>query len=181
MRDFIRFIFMSCLMMGVGKERGGVGLRNHHDRTGWCLGFRSEHQHFHPAQRRAGEFQGTPDATELTADTGTINHTTDDMTATGNVILRRDGTVWKAERLDYNFKTKAVSSVQFRTGSLGYFMRGQAMDGNQTKGVYQAKGIQFTTDDVDTPAMFIRAKEVEVAPGDYIIFRNATLYIGKCR
>ena len=182
MRDFIRFIFMGCLLVGVDNV-SAAKIGDYEITTIGPDGVLDFDPNTNTSTLRNGvrvNFKkGTPDATELTADTGTINHTTDDMTATGNVILRRDGTVWKAERLDYNFKTKAVSSVQFRTGSLSYFMRGQAMDGNQTKGVYRAKGIQFTTDDVDTPAMFIRAKEVEVAPGDYIIFRNATLYIGK--
>ena len=100
---------------------------------------------------------GKPEAAELTSDSATLNQKTGNVVATGNVILRREGTVWKAARLDYNFRTKNVASVQFRTGSLSYFMKGAKMTGNQTNGVYRASDITFSTDDSEKPAMFIKA------------------------
>ena len=52
---------------------------------------------------------GTPEAAELTAENATLNDKTGDVVATGNVILRREGTVWKAERIEYNFLTKRIT------------------------------------------------------------------------
>ena len=121
---------------------------------------------------------GTAEATELTSDSATLNRKSGNVVATGNVILHREGTVWKAERMDYNFRTKNVASVQFRTGSLSYFMKGAKMTGNQTNGVYRASDITFSTGDFEKPAMFIKAKSVEVVPAEHVIFRNATLHIG---
>ena len=46
---------------------------------------------------------GTSEAAELTSDSATLNQKTGNVVATGNVILRREGTVWKAARLDYNW------------------------------------------------------------------------------
>ena len=107
---------------------------------------------------------GTPEGTELTAENATLSNKTGNVVATGNVIIRREGTVWKAERIVYNFRTKHVASAQFKTGGLAYFLKGASMDGNQTKGMYRAKDILFTTDDVENPSMFIKAKEVTVVP-----------------
>ena len=63
--------------------------------------------------------KGAPDAAEMTSDSGTLNRTTGDIVATGNVILRREGNIWKAERMEYNFRTRNIKSAQFRTGNLG--------------------------------------------------------------
>ena len=122
---------------------------------------------------------GTAEATEITSEEATLNGKTGEVVATGNVIMRREGTVWKAERIEYNFKTKRIASAHFKTGGLAYFLRGVSMDGNETKGVYRAKSVVFTTDNVENPSMFIKAKEVTVAPGDFIEFKHATLHLGK--
>jgi lipopolysaccharide assembly outer membrane protein LptD (OstA) len=121
---------------------------------------------------------GTPEAADLTSDSVTLNQKSGNIVATGNVILRREGTVWKAERLDYNFRTKKVATAQFRTRRLAYFMKGAEITGSQTNGVYQASEIIFATDDLEKPSMFIKAKSVEVIPGEHVIFRDATLHIG---
>ena len=123
--------------------------------------------------------QGQPDAAEITTDNGTYNHLTQQMTATGNVVLRRDGNIWKAERMEYDFKTRNIKSAQFRTGNLEFFMHGENLTGNTTNKVYTAKNATFTTDDVAKPSMVIKAKEVEIVPGEHIIFRNASLHFGK--
>jgi len=128
---------------------------------------------------RATYKPGTPDATEVMAQNATLNAKTGDITAVGNVVLRRDGTVWRAERMEYNFRTKNVSSAQFRSGGVTYFLRGGSMKGDDGKGVYRAKDVLFTTDDVEDPSMFIKAKEVTVAPGDFVAFKHATLHLGK--
>ena len=125
--------------------------------------------HYHPGQT---------DAAEMTSDSGTFNHESRHITATGNVVLRRDGNIWKAEQMEYNFKTRNITSAQFRTGNLEFFMHGENLTGNTTNKVYTAKNATFTTDDVAKPALVIKAKEVEIVPGEHIIFRNASLHFG---
>jgi len=51
---------------------------------------------------------GTPEAAELTANNATVNQKNGSVVASGNVILRRDGTIWKSERIEYNFRTKNI-------------------------------------------------------------------------
>ena len=121
----------------------------------------------------------TPEAAELTADNATLNQKSGSIVASGNVVLRRDGFIWKSERIEYNFRTKDIEAVQFVSGNLETFIKGESMTGNKTNGVYQVKNTIFTTEDNKKPNFYIKAKEVEVAPGQYAIFRGATFYAGK--
>jgi lipopolysaccharide assembly outer membrane protein LptD (OstA) len=56
--------------------------------------------------------QGTSEATELISDQATLNPKSGDVVATGNVELRRDGKVWTAKRMVYNFQTKIIQNDQ---------------------------------------------------------------------
>ena len=122
--------------------------------------------------------EGTPEAAVLSSNNAILNQKSGNITATGNVILSREDTVWKAERLEYNFRTKNVTSAQFRVGKMAYFIKGAKMTGNQTNGVFQASEIIFSAEDSEKPSMFIKAKSVEVVPGEHVIFRNASVHIG---
>ena len=122
---------------------------------------------------------GKPEAAELTANNATINQKNGSVVASGNVVLRRDGLIWKSERIEYNFRTKNIKAAQFVSGNLGAFIKGEGMIGNKTNGVYRAQNTIFTTEDSKDPDFYIKAKEVEVAPGQYAIFRGATFYAGK--
>ena len=123
--------------------------------------------------------EGQPNAAELTADKATLTQATGEVTAFGNVVLRREGMIWKAERLDYNFKTKRVKSAHFRGGNLSMFFKGEQMDGNKTDGFYTARNVTFTTDDNPKPDYYIKAKKVHIVPGEKIEFYGASLYAGK--
>ena len=57
---------------------------------------------------------GKSEAAELTANSATINYESGRVVATGNVILNRDGAIWKSERIEYNFRSKQIKSAQFR-------------------------------------------------------------------
>ena len=102
---------------------------------------------------------GHPDAAELTSNEATLTQATGEVTAVGNVILRRDGLTWRAERIDYNFKTKRVKSTQFRSGNSQIYFSGEQVDGNTTAGFYTARNVTFTTDDIHNPDFYIKAKK----------------------
>jgi lipopolysaccharide assembly outer membrane protein LptD (OstA) len=123
--------------------------------------------------------EGKPDAAELTSNEATLTQATGEVTAIGNVVLRREGMVWKAERIDYNFKTKRVKSAQFRGGNLNVFFKGDQLDGNKTAGFYTARNVTFTTDDNPNPDYYIKAKKIHIVPGERIEFYGASLYAGK--
>ena len=122
---------------------------------------------------------GTPGETVLTSNSATLKQKSGEVIATGDVNLHRDGVVWKSERIEYNFRTQNIKAAQFISGSLKTFIKGESMIGNQTNGVYRAQNTIFTTNDNNNPDFYIKAKEVEVAPGEYAIFHGATFYVGK--
>jgi LPS-assembly protein len=122
--------------------------------------------------------EGQEDAAEMTAREATVTQATGEVVATGNVILRREGLTWRAERIEYNFKTKRIKSAQFRGGNLSAFFKGEAMEGNQTAGHYTARNVTFTTDDHPRPDYYIKAKKVHIVPGEKIEFFGATVHAG---
>ena len=121
----------------------------------------------------------TPDETVLTSNSATLSQKSGEVIATGNVKLRRDGVVWKSELIEYNFRTKNIKAAQFISGNQKTFIKGMNMIGNQTNGVYLAQNTLFTTEDNNNPHFYIKAKEVEITPGQHAIFRGATFYAGK--
>ncbi len=122
---------------------------------------------------------GSSDETVLTGRSAILNQKTGKIIATGDVSLRRGEVIWASERIEYNFRTKEISGAQFASGNLKFFIRGETMIGSRTNGVYLAKNTVFTTDDNKNPDYYVKASEVEVAPGEYALFRSATFYLGK--
>ena len=122
---------------------------------------------------------GSPDETVLTSNSAVLNQKSGLINATGNVFLRRDGVVWASERIEYNFRTKIIKAAQFSSSNLKFFIKGENMSGNRTNGVYRAENTVFTSDNYSDPDFYIKAKKIEVAPGEYALFRGATIYAGK--
>src|SRR5581483_7121353 len=75
----------------------------------------------------------------LIADRATANHDTGDVTADGHVRLEQNGMLWVGEHLDYNFKTRRMSSQQFRTGHPPAFAEGQNLHGDVSNQTYLAE------------------------------------------
>ncbi len=115
----------------------------------------------------------------LTARNATLNQRTGEITAEGDVRLERQGVVWLGKSLQYNFITGKVIARNFKTGQPPFFVGAEAVVGDTKAGIYAAANGMLTTDDVAKPGYSIRAKSIVVVPGEYIMARNAVLYLGK--
>jgi len=115
----------------------------------------------------------------LTAKKVTVNQNTGEAVAEGDVRVEHGGQLWSGDTARYNFKTKQISGENFRSGQVPYFVRGEALAGDQNAGVYAVGHGLMTTDDYAAPGYSIHARTVVVVPGDYIEARGATLYLGK--
>ena len=82
---------------------------------------------------------GTPEETELTADSATVNQKSGSAVASGNVILRRDGAIWKSERIEYNFRSKQIISAQFRSATMAAFIQGESIFGERESGIFHRR------------------------------------------
>ena len=115
----------------------------------------------------------------LHADRMKLDMQTGDCAAEGRVRLEREGRIWEGAQLKYNFKDHRVTGTDFKAGQPPYFLKGDVLVGNTDAKVYVLAEGFGTTDDVEDPGYRIRASSVVVAPGDYIEFENAVLYLGK--
>lgn len=117
------------------------------------------------------------DAT-LTADTATLNQNTGELMAEGNVRLERQGMVWTGSSIHYNFITGKIIAQNFRGGQVPFFVGARALVGEQKTGLNVGAKAFVTTDDLAEPGYSVRARTIVLAPGEYILAKNATLYLG---
>lgn len=104
------------------------------------------------------------------------------VSAEGNVrIYKKDGTIWKGDRIRYNLKTEEMEAdnMQF----VDYPLVGEASaiktEGGLEKMSYRAQGNMFSTENLERPGFKIKPKVIEYEPetGRYVM-RNATVYAG---
>ncbi|MCS1407442.1 MAG: LPS-assembly protein LptD [Verrucomicrobia subdivision 3 bacterium] len=115
----------------------------------------------------------------LSADRITLDQISGQVTAEGSVTLQRDGQAWSSEQLEYNFLTRAMDAVDYRTGKSPFFAAGTSVIGSSDASSYTATDAYLTTDDVKNPNHRIRAKRIKIVPGRYFSAWNATVYAGK--
>src|SRR5258708_35854298 len=79
-------------------------------------------------------YQGTV----LTAKRLRVNQTTGEAQAEGDVRIQREGQLWTGERIVYNFKTRQMSSDQFKADHSPFFVDGQELHGDEATDTYSA-------------------------------------------
>jgi LPS-assembly protein len=122
--------------------------------------------------------------TALTADSVILDYKTGQAQADGNVRIESAGQLWVGDHIDYNFRTKVMHSEEFRTGMAPVFAGGEQMGGwlDTRKGatnIITATNAFVTTDDVGNPFYRVRARRVEVIPGQSVRMWDAVFYLGK--
>ncbi len=113
----------------------------------------------------------------LTAEQATVDRTSGWVVADGSVRVENEGQLWVGDHISYNFKTRIMTSEQFRTGKTPVFIAAKGLSGDTTNGVYYATNAVVTTDDTSHPFETIRAKSVKIVAGKYVTARNATIYV----
>lgn len=107
-----------------------------------------------------------------------VNRLAAEAIAEGDVVILRQGAqVWRGDRINYNFKTRVMSTEAFRAGQQPYFITGQNLVTQPTNGAYIATNGTFTTDDNPQPNYRVRAKKIIIIPGQSIEARHALLYL----
>lgn len=85
---------------------------------------------------------------------------------------------WRGDRVRYDFDTRTMTATRFRTGQRPFFVAGGEVTGAFTNNVFRAKDSFVTTDDLAEPVYRVRAKEIEIRPGEEIRAEKATVYVG---
>jgi lipopolysaccharide assembly outer membrane protein LptD (OstA) len=115
----------------------------------------------------------------LTAEKVELDNQSGEVLAEGKVFIQRNEQIWVGERIRYNFKNKSIEAEQFRTGKYPVFAAGHGLHADITNNVYAATNAYITSDDIAEPAIKVRAKYIKIIPGEKIIARSATLYVGE--
>ena len=115
----------------------------------------------------------------MTAERASVNQTTGEAIAEGNVRILREDMVWVGDRVRYNFNTREIHTDLFRAGKSPLFVAADSVTGGGTNknAPYTAIGGYVTTDDISRPVTRIRAKSITIIPNERIIARHATLYV----
>ena len=114
----------------------------------------------------------------LTADSAIVYTRTSIVQADGHVRIESGGQLWTGEHITYNFKTKQMTSEQFRTGVAPVFAGGEGLSGdvsNRLARVYTATNSYVTTDDIADPQYRVRASRIVIIPGKSVQMWNAVV------
>ena len=115
----------------------------------------------------------------LTAGKAHIDQKSGEIQAEDDVVLIREGgQAFRSQRLNYNFKTRVISAINFRAGQPPYFVSGEGLVTQPTNQTYITTNGTFSTDDVPKPGYRIRAKTIVIVPGKSLEAREAVLYLG---
>ncbi len=121
--------------------------------------------------------------TVLTAESVSWNQASGEAIADGHVHIQQGAQLWVGEHAQYNLNTHDMVAEQFRSGKAPVFIEGRGLHGNIVsnkveQGTYTATNAIITTDDVDKPAIKIRASKIKITPNEKVEAWNATLYAG---
>ena len=119
------------------------------------------------------DYQGT----KLSCDKLTVDTQTKDALAEGNVrIVDPKGTM-EGEKITYNFNTKIGIVQNSSFTSLPFFGRAQKAE-KLNESHFKASQGYATTCDFDRPHFRLKSKNIDMYPGNKIIARDNTLYLG---
>ncbi len=133
-----------------------------------------------------GEVHIKYDNVEITAGRAEYNSNTKDVIAHENVMIIKDGQIFRGETVTYNFETQDLKANNIRSGLPPVFYNTADMKTNSgaLKGEsgetarIDGAGTYFTTHDSSHPNFHVTAKSLTIYPGDRIIMHNAKFYVG---
>lgn len=133
--------------------------------------------------RRTGRIVGVGDVVitygELTlrADRATVDTNTGECVAEGAVELVRGEEVWEGDKVLYNFRTGEVETGAYSAFQDPWYVRGGKLKQTSPE-VWRAYDAAITTCDLPDPHYHLRAKEIDIYPGDKIVARNVQFVVG---
>ena len=171
------FYFIICGPVDAQQIDSGIEIQSLHGGT--YVSYDIKNRIWHGTNGVFINYKGTV----LTADSVTVNRTSEEAIADGKVHIQQGGQLYVGEHVLYNFKTHDMVSEQFRSGKSPVFIEGKGLHGNiisnrMETGTYNATNAMITTDDVEKPAIKIRASRIKITPDDKVQAWNAWINVG---
>ena len=95
----------------------------------------------------------------------------------GHVRIYQEGQVFVGERAVYNLQTKTLHASNFEGDMYPFRFSADSLS-TLSKGAYIVKDATFTTSDSSMPDYHLGAKSARIYPGQRVIMRDVTLYLG---
>lgn len=133
-----------------------------------------------------GEVHIKYDNVEITAGRAEYNSNTKDVIAHDNVMIIKDGQLYRGETVTYNFESQDLKANDIRSGLPPVYYKTADMktnsgamkaDSGETARI-DGTGTYFTTHDSSHPNYHVTAKSMTIYPGDRVILHNAKFYVG---
>ncbi len=133
-----------------------------------------------------GEVHIKYDNVEISAGRAEYNSNTKDVIAHENVLIIKDGQLYRGETVTYNFETQDLKANDIRSGLPPVFYKTTDMktnsgamkaDSGETSRI-DGSGTYFTTHDSSHPNYHVTSKSLTIYPGDRVIMHDAKFYVG---
>ncbi|MFD0893342.1 LPS assembly protein LptD [Luteolibacter ambystomatis] len=123
----------------------------------------------------------TDNKIEIFADRAVVDTNTKTITMIGNVSVYQGNMLQRGQQAVYDYGRKSLDATGLRSSvdplllEAGKFSVDTDAEGKQ---VFRGEDAGITTNDVEDPNYWIRAKRTTVYPGDKVVFENLRFYAG---
>ncbi len=100
------------------------------------------------------------------------------ISAQGDVNIVTGSQIWRAEKVDWNYKEQKIEAENARGGTPPFFFKGSFVEADLSNRVYTVSNVFVTTDDYSKPLQKIRTKYLKIVPEEYLESYNTYLYAG---
>ncbi len=130
--------------------------------------------------RARGEVVISYQGTKIYASEAEYHQNTGDIFARDNVSIFKNGQVFRGDEAVYNTNTGVIVANGIRGGMDPlYYETADANLPSEDIDVIRTKDTFITTHDVKNPNYKIKARQINIYPEDYIVFKHAVIHLGK--
>ena len=130
--------------------------------------------------RASGEVRIEYGGATIYANEAEYHQNTGDIYAKDDVTIYKGGQVFNGEEAVYNINTGVIVASGLSSGlDPLYYRTANVTLPSDDVDVIRTEDTYITTHDNESPNWKIKAKKINIYPDDYIVFRGATLYMGK--
>ncbi len=130
--------------------------------------------------RARGEVLITYGGAKIYANEAEYHQNTGDIFAKDNVSIFKDGQVYRGSEAVYNINTGVIVASGMRSGlDPLYYETGDVTLPSEDIDVIRTQDTFLTTHDVKNPNYKIKARQINIYPDEYIVFKHAVVMLGK--
>jgi lipopolysaccharide assembly outer membrane protein LptD (OstA) len=117
---------------------------------------------------------------DISAGNAQYNSNTGDVIAKENVVIVKDGGIFRGENMIYNVKTQEIKANNLKSGlsPLFYDASDVKIGGEEANNKIEGTNAYFTTHDSATPNYHVKSKSIIIYPKDRVVMKDVKFYAG---